>query len=376
MSRSRKALKRDIDDDVNVNNADNNAKYGIVDFNDSNFETKMINLVKEFGVVVIKNVLSSIECTDHMSNIVTELETVSSFKRSDLKTWQPENLPQQVRPGMFHEVICNTPTINKIRFDPRIMKIFTSYYSHFKNTSYDDIDMIVSNDGINIKPGTVPPYNNGSDWAHLDQTGAIDDPYKCIQGQMVLSNTSACFRASPKSHLLFKEFVAESTTPAKVAGFLKFKPEAYFKMQKDIEAIGGSWQINIPANKGDFIIWTSSTVHSATLQTNLEKATKLDPWNGWRCVIFVCIRPRDEFTNNELRKKYESFTENRVTNHWGTTVFPRGFVRFNATARNKDRYTTKVREFIEDPSKVYELPNMNPILTLEQSIIMGDEIHD
>jgi hypothetical protein len=370
MSKSRKVLKKKTEN--NINTITDNIQYGVLEFNDPEFDAKLINLIKEFGVVVIKNVLSEDESSEHMNNIVTELETVSSFKRSDIKTWKPENLPQQVRSGMFHELICNTPTINKLRFDSRIIKIFTSYYSHMKDYSYDDIDMIVSNDGLNIKPGNVPPYDDGSDWAHLDQTGAIEDPYKCIQGQMVLSNTSASFRASPKSHLLFKEFVADSNTPTKVAGFLKFKPEMYFKMQKDLEAIGGSWQIKIPANKGDFIIWTSSTVHSATYQSKPEKPTKLDQWNGWRCVVFVCYRPRDEFTDVELRKKYTSYTQNRVTNHWGTTVFPSGFGRFNA--RNKNKYTTKVRTFIEDPSAVYNLPDMTLELTYEQAIIMGVEI--
>ena len=373
MSKSRKAIKRDVNNiNQNANTSTQDVpKYGIIEFDDDDFDTKLIGLVKEYGVVVIKNVLSSNECLDNMNGIVTELETVSDFKRSDINTWKPGNLPQQVRPGMIHEIICNSPTINKVRFDPRIIKIFTSYYSQMKSASYENTDMIVSNDGLNIKPGTVPPFENGADWAHLDQTGAIDNPYACIQGQMVLSNTTACFRASPKSHLLFKEFVAESATPNKVAGFLKFTPESYFKMQKDLEAIGGSWQINIPANKGDFIIWTSSTVHSATLQSKIEKPTKLDPWNGWRCVVFICYRPRDEFTEIQLTKKYESYQMNRVTNHWGTTIFPKGFVRFNASKKNKDKYTPKVRAFIEDPAKVYTLSGMSTVLTPDQAIMMG-----
>lgn len=352
--------------------SENNTQYGIVDFNDSDFGSKMIDLIKEYGVVVIKNVLSSNECSDNINDIVTEIETISDFKRSDIRTWKTENLPQQVRPGMFHEVICNTPTINKLRFDPKIIKIFTTYYSQMKNKSYNDIDMIVSNDGINIKPGIIPPFDNGFDWAHLDQTGEIDNPYKCIQGQIILSNTSACFKASPKSHLLFKEFVGDSMTPTKVSGFLKFKPEMYFKMQKNLEAIGGAWQIKIPANKGDFIIWTSSTVHSASLQTKPEKPTKLDPWNGWRCVVYICLRPRDEFTESELKKKYESYVENRVTNHWGTTIFTGGFNGVNVL--NKNKYSPKVRGFIEDPAKVYDLPDMRTVLTCEQAIMMGDEL--
>ena len=369
MSTSRRITKKENTNIIATN--DTNIKYGVVEFNDPEFETKMIDLVKEYGVVVIKNVLSIDECTEHMNNIVSDLETISNFKRSDIKTWKNENLPQQVRSGMFHEVICNTSTINKLRFDPRIISIFTSYYSKMKNKTYEDIDMIVSNDGINIKPGTVAPYDNGGDWAHVDQIGAVDDPYKCIQGQMVLSNTSACFKASPKSHLLFKDFVGDNASSEKYSGFLKFKAEQYLKMQRDVENIEGSWQIKIPANKGDFIIWTSSTVHSATFQSKPEKPTKSDVWNGWRCVVFICYRPREEFTERELEKKYDAYLRNKVTNHWGTTIFPSGFVRFNA--RKKNTYMPKIREYIEDPTKVYDLPNMRPVLTLKQSVMMGSE---
>lgn len=372
MSISRKIPKRDNTTTIATTaTTANNTQYGIIEFDDPNFDKKMIELIKEYGVVVIKNVMSIDECSEHMNNIVSDLETISNFKRADIKTWKNENLPQQIRPGMFHEVICNTPTINKLRFDPRIIKIFTSYYSQMKNKTYEDVDMIVSNDGINIKPGNVSPYDNGGDWAHVDQIGLVDDPYKCIQGQMVLSNTNACFRASPKSHLLFKEFLGENASSENYSGFLKFKAEQYFKMQKSVESIGGSWQIKIPANKGDFIIWTSSTVHSATLQSKPEKPTKTDIWNGWRCVVFICYRPREEFTELQLEKKYNAYLRNRVTNHWSTTIFPCGFGWFNA--RKKNLYTIKIKEYIQDPAKVYELPDMNPILSLEQAVMMGSE---
>ena len=55
----------------------------------------------------------------------------------------------------------------------------------------------------------VPTFDTKGDWANIDQTDDLDNPYKCIQGQMVLSNTSAGFKASPKSHLLFKEFLTQ-----------------------------------------------------------------------------------------------------------------------------------------------------------------------
>jgi len=359
--------------DVVINDPVNGVSIKSLDINDEVFESKLVEYVKEFGIVVIKNVMTPTECDGYTERTVSALEQVSDFKKNDLKTWVPGNLPPQVRPGMFHEIICNIPCINEIRFNPNILKIFKTYYSHFKETEYKDTDLIVSNDGLNIKPGTAPPFNTmDHDWAHLDQTEEPKNPYKCIQGQMVLSNTSASFRASPRSHLLFEEYLDQPENPRGKGNFLKFKPEQYLMMRRKLENIGGVWQVKIPATKGDFIIWTSATVHSATLQDRPERPLVTDKWNGWRHVVFICYRPRDEFTQKELRAKYEGFLANRVTNHWGTMIFPKGF----AMRIKKDDYTGKICGFSENPETVYDIRGLAPNLTREQSIMMGLIVED
>ena len=261
------------------NNDYGNNDYGIIDIDDEDFERSLLNLVKIHGVVVIKNVIGNMECNQYMDSIVNEICKVSDVSKEKIQeSWKKEKLPQQVRSGMFHELICNTPTINKIRFNSNIIKIFLTYYSSLYKKEYNDVDLIVSNDGINIKPGNIPPYHKGSDWAHLDQSDDYSHPYKCIQGQMILTNTTAGFRASPKSHLLFEKFLTQQTNTSKVGGFYKFDVEQYPHMQYDIEKIGGRWQIPIIAKKGDFIIWSSSTIHSAMLQK--KQNCRLDMING------------------------------------------------------------------------------------------------
>lgn len=346
--------------------------FGIIRIDDPDFNTKLVDLAKEYGVVVIKGVMTDDKCDAYIDKTVTDFEKIADFDRKDITTWTSQNLPRQVRPGMFHEVLCNTPNINKIRFDSNIIKIFRSFYSNIKSTKYTDTDLVISNDGFNLKPGMVGPYDNGMDWAHLDQTTDLDNPYKCIQGQMVLSNTTACFRASPKSHLLFREIIEENIDVVNSANseFLKFKPEQYLMLKKRVEEIGGSWQIKIPADKGDFIIWTSATIHSAVLQTKPQKQTKIDKWIGWRFVVYVCYRPRDEFTNAQLHNKYNWFLENSVTNHWGLYAFPS---RSNRSTKMAD-FSEKLRNFIKKPETVYDVKDMKPILTNDQQIMMGRSI--
>lgn len=141
-------------------------------------------------------------------------------------------------------------------------------------------------------------------------------------------------------------------------------------MRKQLEDIGGSWQIKIDAQKGDFIIWASSVVHSAFLQERSERPLPIDKWNGWRHVVFIAYRPRDEFTEEELQKKYASFLENRVTDHWGLKIFPKGFKRW----ASKDGMSDKLKNLIQHPEEVYLIPGMKPDLTTEQEIMMGKTI--
>lgn len=345
-------------------------QYGIIDIDDPKFDSKLINLAKKFGVVVIKNVISEDKCDIYTHQTVLDLEKIGDIDRKDiLGTWTPQKLPRQVRPGMFHEVICNTPNVNKIRYEKNIVKIFRVFYSGIKGKQYNDTDLVVSNDGFNLKPGIIGPYDDGTDWAHVDQTTDIDNLFKCVQGQMVLSNTSACFRASPGSHRVFKEIIEENQAYINPShsDFLKFRAEQYLGLKKKVENAGGSWQIKIPANKGDFIIWASSVIHSAVLQAKPEKPTKIDKWKGWRHVVYVCYRPRDEFTEKQLREKYQWYLDNKVTNHWGTYAFPSKSNR----ATKMDDFSEKLRNFIKHPETVYEVKDMKSELSEDEKIMMG-----
>ena len=87
---------------------------------------------------------------------------------------------------------------------------------------------VCSLDGINIQQNDVPYEvltGKAKDWPHLDQT-LPHDPYLCVQGQVLLTNSTASFRCTPKSHLKFAEIlaacgVAENSTH----NWLKFTDE-------------------------------------------------------------------------------------------------------------------------------------------------------
>lgn len=292
--------------------------YPSISITDQNFAKKLLTNFKRDGLAVITDVISDEACEDYMNEIVDNFcQLGTGIDKDDIDhTWTVYNLPPQTRHGLFQTTMSNIPAVWSIRSDPNVRKIFEKIYSGLRGRNVKEF--IVSGDGINVRPGTVGPYASKADWPHLDQTSG--DIYKCVQGQCVLTNTTASFRASPGSHKLFpqllKKFKLESTS-----NWHKFKPEEIQKIKSFVEKKGATWQVPICAPKGSFIIWASSTIHSAKLQDSKEEPTRADPYNGWRGIVYVCYRPKSEFTKSQIKKRQKVFTDNRLTNHWSTHMF-------------------------------------------------------
>lgn len=341
--------------------------YQSISFNDPDFKTKLVNEVKSNGIAVINDVFTDIECDTHMENIINDFISLGTgIDLNDIEnTWTTFNLPAQTRPGLYQMLMSNLKDVWAIRNKDNVRTIFEILYSDFKNKQVKDF--IVSGDGINIKPGTIGPFikKNAKDWAHLDQT-IKKDLYKCIQGQAVLTNTTASFVASPKSHLVFDN-IMEKLNCNTNSNWLKFTDDQVKTIKQMIIDKGGQYQIPILAKKGSFIVWTSSTVHSAKLQDASELPTPEDKYKGWRGVVYVCYRPKEEFTKKEIDKRQKVFDENRTTNHWSQSVF--GKKPGSHFAYNDKRHDI-IESMIKDPTLVYAKLG-KPVLTDEQKSLLG-----
>ena len=131
-------------------------------------------------------------------------------------------------------------------------------------------EFIVSNDGINFRPNGLDEYKLQEDWAHVDQTEK-NDLFKCIQGQAVLSNTTASFVASPGSYKVYNDIMDHYGIEKQDKHFLKFQAgEQVEYVKKLVEKNGGQWQLPILAPAGSFILWSSTTVHSGRLPIQRE----------------------------------------------------------------------------------------------------------
>lgn len=332
--------------------AENNNEADIphVDFGAGNFDAQLALAFMKSGVVVIEGVFAAEECNRAMDEIVSAFERLSPNLRRDApNTWIRANLAPQTRVGLYQAVVGNIAPVWRLRTDLRVARIFTALYSALRGELVTDF--IVSGDGLNLKPNRVGPYEPTKDWPHLDQTDG--SPFLCIQGQAVLTNTTAALRASPGSHLAFGKVLAATGGQSRV-GWRKFDPATAELAKAEVLEAGGQWQVPVLSPRGSFIVWASSLVHAARVQLGPEPDDASDPWKGWRGVVYICYRPRAEFSAAQLKKRREAFEQNRVTNHRGTKIFPTNpMARYGPPPPGLCR--TGSPNYVTSPVSVYEL---------------------
>ena len=313
--------------------------------------TKVPSLLKEYGVVVIPNVFSSDECNSWMKEILLNMEAISGnhISHKDPETWTEDKLPPQRRYGLYNEhILNNLKPVWEIRRDPRMKEIFQPVYSELKGKVVDEF--VCSIDGINIQPN-VSRDEEKNDWPHCDQTER-DDIFKCVQGQVVLTNSSASFRATPKSHKHFKKIMDAAGIPDSSMNFAPLSHQVDKITSSVIAPNNISFQVPIQAEKGSVILWFSTTIHSAKSICNKEVPTLDDPFKGWRGVVYVCYRPRSEFNEQQLFALQNCIEENIGTSHWAKPIMPCG--------SNKVHPLPEMEKVIRNPKLVYDITNFTP----------------
>lgn len=320
-------------------------------FDDPDFKHKLPELLKEWGVTVITDVFSPEECEASMDHLVNYVETISDgFDHKNPKTtWIKERIPPAVREGLFQGFIGNLPAVTSIRSDPRVREVFTMVYSNLRKEPVTEF--VSSLDGVNVRPPVAPYYDESMrDWAHID-ISRRNAMFECVQGQVVLTSTSASFRCSPKSHLIYEKLLIEYGTGEHNGDWCLFDAKHYEQLAKKVDAVGGKWQIPIVVPMGSMILWFSSTVHSARLQSPPDTMKLVDgKWKDWRGVIYTCLRPKDEIDIDHIFRLKSAYRSNRCTNHWGKKIFSTLPVTQKYT-----NYVPKIREFMKNPEKVYEI---------------------
>ena len=346
--------------------------YQTHDFTSINYENLFSDLQAD-GVVVIKNVYEKNYCDNLMDRTLDNFEKLGSgVSRKNLKkTWTDENLPCQTRFGLFQSILGHIEPVWEVRRDEKIKKIFEEMYLSGQNFTTSTtkqestLPLTVSIDAINIQPYNVGPLskiNTDPDWAHLDQT-IRNEPYKCIQGSVTLTNTTAGFRCSPKSHLVHEEILDLHNFPknaTKTNNWCKLKNEHLNECKNLIEnKAGGQYQIPIIVPAGSLILWYSSVVHSAIGKSQYERKSSADKYLGWRGVFYICYRPTEEFTDKQLARRKENIEKNRSMNHWCTNTFStQSNMKFKFKIRKNCH--ENIEKLVERPELYYEMSGWRP----------------
>lgn len=336
-----------------------------VPFNTQDLGAKIAEELRRNGAVIVSDVFSAAECTARCAGILEGFKRLNpeNLLVHDAGTWTAANLPPQVRSGLFQGVVCNLPDVWAVRADERVSRVFQEAYGALRGSPQRE--MFTSIDGINMRMPSEKTWHQQEktkDWAHVDQTDP-SNPFKCIQGQVVLRGDSACFVCSPGSHLALKEVLKDAgVAPSDKSNWCKFEQERYPAIQARVRNVGGLWQTPVQAPAGSMILWLSSTIHSAKIQDRSD--------DTMRCVVYVCQRPKTECGATPAQRKKHAerlrrcIEENRATNHWGDRLFPKG----SRYPLHEDT-PHALRAVIENPERLYDLTGKVQITPAIEALI-------
>jgi hypothetical protein len=280
----------------------------------------------QYGVVVITDVFSLAEAHAHRDNILDALGKICpEFAANPGRS----TLPAGPRPGLVQSLV-NIKPVDDLRNDPRLPPLWQAGYKPERQRQ----GFVQSRDGINVWP---PPcageQPTEKPWPHVDQT-ISHNIRECVQGQIVLNASTAAFRCTPGSHKGYEavsrltiDDQGKSRSELKNWNIFRDKANAVRDMLVGTNVIAlEDWQIKIIAPPGSVILWLSTTIHSGSLHSGDVCDVSIDAlYFNWRCVVYMCLRPRSEVTKSHLARLSKCDAENRLTNHWGSRMFPTSF---------------------------------------------------
>lgn len=323
------------------------------------FDAERVNaLLDQWGVCVITHHFARAQAHAWKDGVRRWLCAHSDGRlRPNKAVWKDERLPYGPRSGMFQSLVSNAPAMWEIR--EALHPLFTALHGNEQ--------LLTSLDGASVYPveerAAAP-----DDWAHIDQTVP---GLRCVQGQVVLSDSLAAFRCTPTSHARHEEVLQLCGLSLEVpdrGNWLKFNKKTLPPVQALFDR--GMWQMPVHAPAGAVILWRSSTIHSATpcmepraaiapLVAQWQEEARAEggggrqskfgaraksPWDGWRCVVYVTERPAAEFSYAQVERLAQAARTGHMTNHWGTKIF-------SVPARQLNRKVPAVQHLLRHPEE-------------------------
>lgn len=257
--------------------------------------------IDKYGIAIVP-VLDDKECNKMIEYKWELLEFLTSdfeipIDKLNKETYnQIINLYPSHRMLLKHWKVGHSKLAWYVRQNPKVINIF-------KNIWKED-DLITSFDACSIYILDKPVRENIS-WFHVDQSYTRNNR-ECIQGWInaydtdVGDSTLIILENSNNYHKQFQEHF-EITNTKDWYKLNEIEKQFYIEKGCNIKAI--------KCPKGFAVLWDSRTVHYG------NPVQKIDNFN-YRCVVYICMVPRNFATKKQLEKRQKIFQEGRMTSHW------------------------------------------------------------
>eukprot|EP01031_Cornospumella_fuschlensis_P031337 gene31337-37869_t len=272
------------------------------------------NVLAEYGVAIIPNVLDDAECEEMVRGMWDVLEHWTKdwpvpIGRDNPSSWRGlRDLFPKHSMLIQHYELGHAQFIWNLRQNPKCAQIF----AHIWQCATEDL--LVSFDGASFH---MPPELNGNlgwyrnAWLHTDQSYTQPD-FQCVQGWVTgldVAEGDGTLAFLEKSHTLHREFAETFGITSKDNWFkLEEAEQTRFYLQR------GCSPTYIACPRGSVVLWDSRTVHCGVEPRRHRTTPRL------RCVAYLCYMPRTLASASDLQKKRDVFLARRMTTHWPCKV--------------------------------------------------------
>jgi hypothetical protein len=230
-----------------------------------------------------------------------------------------------------HWKIGHSKLVWEVRQNKKVINTFAKIW----NTE----DLIVSFDGASIYILDKPKRENNT-WFHVDQSYTRNN-FECIQSWINAYDTNegdATLVILENSNQYHKDFQEHFNITDKKDWFKLENKEQY-----DFYINKGCRNIAIKCPRGYGVFWDSRTLHYG----NPVQKIASNEFN-YRCVVYVCMVPRNFASKKNLDKRLKIFNELRMTSHW-----PNKPTLFSKYPRTYGKPLKEIKDITMDDVKKY-----------------------
>ena len=264
-------------------------------------------VLEEYGVAIIPNVLNTTECDSMLSGIWDYFEHISQDWVIPISRTHTFSLREIYKLYPLHSMLFQHFQVghSQVCWDMRQNKKIVDIFKTLWNTE----ELLVSFDGLSFN---MPPektnrgWNRGNTWYHTDQS-FTHPTFECVQSWVTALDVNpgdATLAFMEKSHKYHKE-AAETFGITHKKDWIKLD-----KIQEKFYKNKGCEYKKIYCPKGSMVFWDSRTIHCGCEALREREKT------NFRAIVYLCYTPRSLITPALLRKKQKAFNELRTTNHW------------------------------------------------------------